>query len=288
MNFLVTGATGNVGGLVVDRLLDRGERPRILARDEAKARARFGQRVDVFTGDLADISTLAPPLRGVDALLLLNSGPELAARDAAAAAAAKSAGVSHLVKLSSYDAGENVGTGIWHLQGENAIRAAGIPFTFVRPSGFMSNALFWAKPIHAEGVVRGCTGDGKIPFIHPRDIADVATEALLSSSLHGKTLTITGPEALSYAEMLAKIGRVIGKQLRHESISEDEESRKMERMGDSPEIIAAHLSIYRAIRTGRLAKPTATVRDILHRDPISFDQWIQENLPAFSGSAQAA
>src|SRR5580698_3239150 len=104
MVYLITGATGNIGSLVVDRLLARGARPRIFVRDAEKARERHGDRVDVFTGDLADAKTLQPALGGADALLLINSGPELAAHDELAAEAAKAAGVRHLVKLSSFDA----------------------------------------------------------------------------------------------------------------------------------------------------------------------------------------
>src|SRR5580704_6596712 len=172
MVYLITGATGNVGSLVAERLIARGNRPRIFVRDADKARARYGDRVDIFTGDLADATALNLALKGADALFLVNSGPQLAALDELAAKSAKAAGVKHLVKLSSYDAREqNVGTGVWHAAGEKAIRASGIPFTFVQPSGFMSNALYWARSIKAEGVVRAATGDGKIPFVHPTDIA---------------------------------------------------------------------------------------------------------------------
>ncbi len=119
--------------------------------DADKARARYGERVDIIAGDLADAKTLMPALAGADALFLVNSGPELAALDELAANTAKAAAVRHLVKLSSYDAREqNVGTGIWHAVGEAAIRASGIPFTFVQPSGFMVNALWWAPSIKAE------------------------------------------------------------------------------------------------------------------------------------------
>jgi len=287
MTFLITGATGNVGSLVVERLIERGDRPRVFVRDARKARARFGARVDVFVGDLSDAATLAPALTGANALLLLNSGPGLAAHDQAAAKAAKAAGVKHLVKLSSYDAQENVGTGVWHAQGESAIRASGIPFMFVQPSGFMSNALFWAKAIRAEGVVRACTGDGKIPFIHSQDIADVATKALTSGLYVGESLPITGPQALSYSEMTAKIGAAIGKALRFEPISEEQERRNMIDAGDAAEIVAAHLSIYRAIREGCLAALTDTVERVLGRKPITFDQWVQENVTAFADSLHA-
>jgi uncharacterized protein YbjT (DUF2867 family) len=279
--YLITGATGNIGSLIVERLIERGDRPRVFVRDADKARARYGNRVDVFVGDLADAATLKAALTGADAVLLVNSGQELAARDEAAAKTAKAAGVKHLVKLSSYDVGENIGTGVWHAQGESAVRASGILFTFVRPSGFMSNALFWARSIKAEGVVRTSTGDGKIPFIHSQDIADVATKALTTREYCGESLPITGPEALSYAEMTAKIGASIGKALTVQPISEEEERGKMINSGDSAEIVAAHLSIYRAIREGRLATVTDTVERRLGRKPIKFDQWVQENATMF-------
>lgn len=117
--------------------------------------------------------------------------------------------------------------GVWHAEGENAIRDSGMPFTFVQPSGFMSNALFWAASIKAEGIVRSATGEGKIPFIHSRDIADVATRALTSREYDGMSLPITGPQALSYAEMAAMIGCAIGKVLTFVPISDEQVRRHM-------------------------------------------------------------
>lgn len=94
-------------------------------------------------------------------------------------------------------------------------------------------------------------------------------------------MPITGPEALSYVEMAAKISAAIGKPLRFQAISEDEERQKMINRGDGPEIVAAHLSIYRAIREGCLATVTDTVERVLGRKPIRFDQWVEENATAF-------
>jgi uncharacterized protein YbjT (DUF2867 family) len=282
MTYLITGATGNIGSLVVERLIKRGERPRIFVRDQQKALANFGDRVDVFVGDLSDAATMKSALTGANALLLLTSGHDLAAQDDAAAKAAKAAGVKHLVKLSSYDAGEqNVGTGVWHADGESAVRASGIEYTFVRPSGFMSNALFWARSIKADGVVRTATGDGKIPFIHPHDIADVAMEALVSGAYRGSSLPITGPEALSYAEMAEKIAAVIGKPIRFQPISDEEARQQQVAWGAPPQLAAARLSIFRAIREGRLATVTDTLKLVLGRPPLNFDQWVRENAEAF-------
>jgi uncharacterized protein YbjT (DUF2867 family) len=279
--YLISGATGNVGSLVVQRLIEVGVRPRVFVRDPNKARALYGDRVEVTVGDLADATAMQAALTGADKLFLVNSGPELAARDEIAAKAARAGGVKHLVKLSSYDARANVGTGVWHARGESAIRSSGIPFTFVQASGFMSNALFWARSIKADGVVRTSTGDGKIPFIHSQDIADVATKALTSHLYDGESLPITGPEALSYAEMAAKIATAIGKPIQCKILAEEEERRQMIARGDSPEIVAAHLSIYRAIREGHLATVTDTVERVLGRKPITFDQWVQENATSF-------
>jgi uncharacterized protein YbjT (DUF2867 family) len=281
MVYLITGATGNIGSLVTEALIRRGDRPRIFVRDAGKARARYGDDVEIFVGDLADPASMKPALAGAAALLLINSGPDLALRDEASAKAAKAAGVEHLVKLSSYDARENAGTGVWHAAGESAIRASGIRFTLVQPTGFMSNVLFWARSIQSEGLVRGSTGDGKIPFIHPQDIADVATKALTTREFEGTSLPITGPQALSYGEMTAKISAALGKPLKFQPISEEEERQRMIQRVEPQAEIAAHLSIYRAIREGRLAKVTDTVERVLGRKPITFDQWVLENVPMF-------
>jgi uncharacterized protein YbjT (DUF2867 family) len=281
MTYLITGATGNVGSLVVERLLERGVRPRVFVRDEAKARALHGDRVDVCVGDLADAASLAAALRGTDAVFLVNSGPGLEVRDEAAAKVARAAGVKRLVKLSSMDGHANIGTGVWHSRGEAAIRASGIGFTFVQPSGFMSNVLFWARSIKAEGVVRSATGDGRIPFIDPRDIADVTATVLTAEGYEGESLPITGPEALSYAEMTAKIAAVIGRPLTYVPISEDAALQPQVAAGEPPAMVEAHRSIYRAIREGRLATVTSNVERVTGRKPRSFDRWVDENAAVF-------
>ena len=160
-------------------------------------------------GDLADTASLSAALEGVDALLLVNSGPQIPERDEAAAKAAKAAGVKLLVKLSSMDVQHGLALGVWHEQGETAIRASGIPFTFVQPSGFMSNLLAWARSVKTEGVVRSATGEGRRAFVHSKDIAAVSVLALTTRNYEGQSLTITGPEALTFGEVTAKIGAAI-------------------------------------------------------------------------------
>jgi uncharacterized protein YbjT (DUF2867 family) len=281
VTYLITGATGDVGSKVVERLLQRGDRPRVFVREEKKARLRFGDRVDVFVGDLAYAASLRAALEGVDALFLVNTGPQIPAQDEGAAQVAKAAGVKHLVKLSSMDVEQGLAIGAWHERGEAAIRASGIPFAFVQPTGFMSNLLAWAPSIKAEGVVRAATGDGRRAFIHSDDIAAVATKALTTREYDGESIPITGPEALSFAEVTARLGSAIGKPLTFQPIS-DEEARQRYAVGGASSLeTEAHVSLWRAIREGRLANITDIVERILGRKPIAIDQWAMENAAAF-------
>jgi uncharacterized protein YbjT (DUF2867 family) len=256
MHYLITGATGDVGSRVVEQLLRRGERPRVFVRDAEKARSRYGDRVEIFAGDLDDPSTLRPALEGVAALFLVNTGPQIPLRDKAAAAAAKDAGVAHIVKLSSMDVEQGLAIGAWHERGEQAIRESGVPFTFVQPTGFMSNLLAWAHSIQAEGVVRSATGDGKRAFIHSDDIAAVSVAALTTENYVGQSLLITGPRALTFAEATAAIGAALGRPLVYQLISDDEARQRYAATGASPEDVDAHVSLWRAIREGRLAGVT--------------------------------
>ena len=277
MKYLITGATGDIGSKVVELLIHRGERPRVFVRDGDKARKWFGDRVEVRVGDLDDARALRAALEGIESLFLVNSGPAIPQRDELAAAAAKAARVKHLVKLSSMDVNQKLAIGAWHEQGEAAIRATGIPFTFVQPTGFMSNLLAWTSSIRGEGVVRSATGEGRRAFIHSADIAEVATKALMTGEYSGRSLAVTGPEALSFSEVTEKIGTAIGKQLRFQAISDDDARQRYSAVSGSEEETEAHVSLWRAIREGRLATVTDGVERILGRKPVALDQWLIEN-----------
>jgi uncharacterized protein YbjT (DUF2867 family) len=281
MKHLITGATGDVGSRVVEQLLERNIRPRVFVRNEAKARSLFRERVDVFVGDLAEPASMRDSLKGAETIYLVNVGPEIPRRDEAAAVLAKQEGVKRIIKLSSLDVEQGLAIGAWHEKGEAAIRAVGIPFTFVRPTGFMSNLLAWAHSVKTEKIVRSSTGDGRRPFIHSDDIAAVSVEALVSPNFVGQSLPMTGPDALTFGEATATIAEAIGKPLEHQAISDDEARERYSRVSGSPEETEAHVALWRAIREGRLARVTHDVERILGRKPITLRQWAVENAKSF-------
>jgi uncharacterized protein YbjT (DUF2867 family) len=282
MKYLLIGATGNIGSRVTRRLIARGERPSVFVRSAKKAKTLFGAEVDIHVGDLEKPrSSLAAALAGVDGTFLVSDGPDLDARDRTVAFAAKSAGVRHVVKLSTLDVHTGVGTGPGHARGEAAVRDIGVAFTFIQAAGFMLNALGWADSIRDEGVLRSSTGKGKIAFIHPDDIADVAMAALTTRDHDGQSLVITGPEALSYGEMAATIGVAIGKQVRFEEISDNQAHAGVVAWAGKGRYADALVDIWRAVREGRLAMVSDGVKQVIGREPIPFNRWAEDNADAF-------
>jgi uncharacterized protein YbjT (DUF2867 family) len=281
MTYLITGATGEVGSRVVRQMLDRGIRPRVLARSEEKARALFADRVDMYVGDLAAPASTREAVRGAGIIFLVNVGPQIPERDKAIAAISKEAGVRRIVKLSSLDVEHGLAIGAWHEKGEAAIREAGLLFTFIRPTGFMSNLLAWAPSIRTEGAVRSSTADGRRPFIHSEDIASVCVAALLQDEYTEQALPITGPDSLTFREATDIIGQAIGKSLSYQAISDEEARARYSRISGSPEETEAHVTLWRAIREGRLAATTDCVERILGRRPIPLQQWASENVRSF-------
>ena len=282
MRHLVFGATGNIGSRVTERLIARGERPAIFVRNAKKAQVLFGDQVDIHVGDLGQpSSSLAAAVTGIDGVFLVTDGPDLDAQDRAVALAAKAAGVRHVVKLSTLDVRTGVGTGAWHARGELAVRESGVAFTFIQSAGFMSNALGWSHSIRELGLLRTSTGQGKIAFIHPDDIADVAVAALVTRDHDGQSLVITGPEALSYGEMAAAIGSVLAKRVRFEEISDQQAYAGVVRWAGKGPYADALVDIWRAVREGRLATVSHEVKRVLEREATPFERWAEANANAF-------
>jgi uncharacterized protein YbjT (DUF2867 family) len=282
MKYLLIGATGNIGSRVTERLTARSERPSVFVRDAKKAKTLFGDQVNIHVGDLDKPGpSLSAALAGIDGVFLVTEGPDLEVRDRAVAIAAKSAGVRHLVKLSTLDVHSGVGTGPWHARGEEAVRESGLEFTFIQSGGFMLNALGWSHSIRAQSVLRSSTGQGKIAFIHPDDIADVAVAALTTHDHDGASLVITGPEALSYGQMATIIGGAIGKRVCFEELTDQQASAGVLSWAGQGQYADALIDIWRAVREGRLATVSEGVRQVLGRKAISFEQWAAENANAF-------
>ena len=180
---LVTRATGHIGRELV-RELDEGAAFRVLVRDPARA-AGLPERAERVVGYLQP-AMLAPALDGVERLFLLVPGIGVEHTEHAIAAA-EAAGVRRIVYLSSYAViGDPIpAMGRWHHEREQLIRVCGIPATFLRPCGFMTNAFDWVPTLREGGYVLDPAGAGRAAPVDPADIAAVAAVTLTDDGHEG-------------------------------------------------------------------------------------------------------
>jgi uncharacterized protein YbjT (DUF2867 family) len=278
---LVTGATGTVGREVVAQLLRAGQKVRAMTRDPSKV--KFDGGVEVVKGDFDSPDTLASAVNGVERVFSLTFGPQTGDRERNLAQAAKASGIRHIVKLSALGGDDETRNDIrkWHDEGEQAIRETGIQWTVLRPGAFMSNALHWRASIRAQGKVFSNYGDGKLPPVHPRDIAAVAVRALTSDGHEGKAYPLTGPEALSMSEQVKILEDAIGQPLEYVPITDEAARKGMEQAGMPPCLIDALVPFAAFIRSGKAAHLCHTVEEVTGRPPLRFRDWTKENAAAF-------
>ncbi|MCP2260260.1 Uncharacterized conserved protein YbjT, contains NAD(P)-binding and DUF2867 domains [Streptoalloteichus tenebrarius] len=284
---LVTGATGTVGSRVLRRLVDAGAKVRALTRNPARAALPAG--VDVVSGDMAVPDTLVPALDGVERVFLMSAGHHKAEYDANLVSVARTTAVRHVVQLSSMGGEEFAQDGVdnelarWHREAEEALRESGMAWTILRPGEFMSNALGWAHSIRAEGVVRSPAPDLVQAPIDPDDIAAVAVAALTTPGHDGRIHTLTGPEALSARDQVAVLASALGRDIRVERISLDEQRAAMARH-HPPETVAGVLqALGQAIALDRpRARPLPTVAEVLGRPARTFREWVEAHVDAFA------
>jgi uncharacterized protein YbjT (DUF2867 family) len=273
---LVTGATGNAGGGVVNGLLELGADVRGLVRPGSESDLPDG--VEAAPADLNDPESLRGPLDGVSAVFLL-SGYEGIEQSLALM---RDAGVDRVVLLSSSAAptGDlDNAVARYHILSERAVRESGLPWTFLRPNSFMSNAYRWLPQLEDGNLIHGPFGEVAISTIDPDDVGAVAARALTTDEHEGQIYRLSGPEALRPAEQVAIMAKYTGRDLRFEAQSNEEARAEME--GQMPEeYVDAFFSFF---VDGTVDETTVhpTVKQVTGREPRSFEEWAEAHSDAF-------
>jgi uncharacterized protein YbjT (DUF2867 family) len=276
----ITGTLGHIGSHVVSGLVKAGVPVRVLVRREGEV--NLGLSVEVVRGTYEDEETCRRLLKGASKAFFLTSGPSVPRFDGLLAAAARAGGVEHIVKVSILGAShESSELGQWHRGGEERVEASGVPWTFLRPSPFSSNALRWLPTLHAKGTAFGAFGTAPLAMIDPEDIADVAVLALTTSGHGGRIYDLTGPKALTAAEQVSILGEVVGKPFKYVDLPDDAYHRGMTDSG-MPKIAAdAMLHRVQEMRTAGGVPPNGVVEKLLGRPGRTFRQWVESNAAAF-------
>jgi (4-alkanoyl-5-oxo-2,5-dihydrofuran-3-yl)methyl phosphate reductase len=285
---LVTGASGVVGRLLLAELAGGGTPVRALTRDPQTA--QFPPEVEPVGGDLGDPASLARALTGVRSVFLTGVGPQRPVHDRNLAVTAAACGVGHIVQLSSLAVEERRDAAPararvlaeWHAAGGRAVRAAGMPWTILRPNGFMSNALQWAAAVRAGDIVRAPFGGLPLSAVDPADVAAAAAAALRDPGRRsGAVYRLTGPVALTPADQVRILGEVLDRKLRFAEQSAEE--ALLELSGSMPSeaadaVLAARQYADPDVRAG----VRGGVADLTGRQPRSFRQWARAHEDRFS------
>jgi NAD(P)H dehydrogenase (quinone) len=212
---LVTGASGQFGRLAVEELLARGATKLIAGtRDPAKLADLAARGVEVRQLDFDDKASLAAGFAGVDRVLLISTDAvgNRVAQHKNAVEAAKAAGVKHVVYTSAPNPRPNPGTGVSpeHYWTEVAIAAAGLDFTFLRNHIYAEISLLGAAPAIGSGQLYDATNGGGRSYVTRADAARTAAGALLTAE--GQAIfDVTGPAAVTQAELAAEFAKASGK-----------------------------------------------------------------------------
>ena len=281
---LVTGASGNVGGSVLRELLRIGAPVRGIFRSQHEA-VKAPAGVEAVIADFADRASLDRALEGIDRVFLVCSPiPQLVELESNVVAACRDHGIRYLVQNSAYGAGLfDKSFPSWHFEVEQRVRASGIPATILRPESFMQNITsFYAGTIASDGAFYVAAGEARIAFVDVRDIAAVAAAVLTSEGHAGETYTLTGGEALSYGDVAERISRLLGAPVRYVGITPEQSRQAMSGLGMPAWQVDALLELQSLYTDGPGATVTNDVAKVLGREPIRFDQFLNDYAASFA------
>jgi uncharacterized protein YbjT (DUF2867 family) len=249
--------------------------------------------VAAVIADFADKASLAKALQGVDAIYLVCSPiPQLVDLESNVIDACKQAGVGYVVLNSALGAGDYPKSfPSWHAKVENKLKATGLQFAILRPNSFMQNiAAYMAPSIRAHSAFYAAMGDAQLSLIDVRDIAVIVAKALTNpAAFAAKAIDLNGPEPFSYTQIAQRISRVAGRTVQFVNIPEPAQRQAMLDLGMPEWQVNSLLDLQQYYTVaGKGADVTPPIRDFLGRDPITLDQYLDENKELFRSQAAGA
>jgi NAD(P)H dehydrogenase (quinone) len=283
---LVTGATGQVGYHLMEALADLRADATAMVRVDAKG-------IDLPGSPQYVVATFDEPppagfLQGFDRVFLLSPAHEgqveleLTFIDALVSAGHR----PHVVKVAA-DGFQEPDCDVRFMRSHRQIAAhldaTGLPVTYLAPSLYMENLLEAADTVRDQGMIFAPAGAGRIGFVAASDVAQVAALALTGSGHEDQTYVLTGPEALGYADVAARISAVFAREVDYENLPEGQAKEQMLASGLSPWQVDGTLELFDWIRHGGTDAVTSTVREVTGEDPRPLEDWLGELRGAFVG-----
>ncbi|WP_441249013.1 NmrA family NAD(P)-binding protein [Kitasatospora sp. McL0602] len=281
------GATGTTGTALLHSLRALGTPVRALTRTPQRPLPGTADAhhlpIQTQYADATDPSSLRSAFEGATQLFLaMANSPAQVELETRVIDIAARTGIEHIVKISAPAAEPDSPVAIsrGHHAIEEHLRAGGLTHTVLRPYAFMQNLLRLA-PTVTHGVLVGAMGDAPCNYIDARDIGEVAAAALTRPAIAGGTYTLTGPEAVSYPDLAARLVTLTGSRIRYVDLTPDELRDHLVQRAHMPPWLAAHVAEIQQLAVARPEAPTGTVADILGRPPRTLDAFLDEHRDHF-------
>ncbi len=283
---LVTGATGNIGGELVKQLVAHNVPFRAMVRKPEDVEALSGKAgIEAVVGDFDDEQSVSKALSGVERAFLLTPSSERAeTQQKTFVDLASRAGVGHIVKQSQWaaDAASPVRFLRYHAAVEEKIRASGIAYTFLRPNLFTQGLLGFRDTIIGQDKFFAAIGEAEISAVDTRDIAAVAAASLTEEGHAGKVYNLTGPEALSHAEMAEKLSAALGRPIHFVDIPPDALQNMLLQVGFPDWQAEGLVEDYAHYARGEAAVVTDDIEETTGKAPRTFDAFAHDYVSKFA------
>lgn len=281
---LVTGATGNTGGAVVGALARRDVPVRAMVRSEAD-RGKVPDGAEAVIADFDDPASIAAALAGAGRAYLVTPSSERAEEQQQRRFCdlAAEADIRQLVVLSQLGADEHSPVRFlrYHAAVEQHVRGLGIPYTFLRPNLFFQGLLAFARPIAADGQFYAPIGDARVSAVDVRDIGAVAAVTLTEPGHEGATYTLTGPAALTHAQIAEALTAALGRQVTFIDVPPSAFADNL-RGVLPPWQVDGLLEDYAHYRRGEAAAVSSVIAELTGTPPRDVVQFARDYAPAFS------
>jgi uncharacterized protein YbjT (DUF2867 family) len=299
--YVILGATGNTGSVVARKLLDGGKKVRVVGRDSKKLAPYVSRGAEAFAADVLDTDALSRAFAGAEAVYVLIppdvKSPKYREHQEevtdSLAKALKTAGVTHVVTLSSYGADKPEKTGPvvgLHNMETKLAGISGLNALHLRAGYFMENTLGQVGVIQGFGMMAGpVREDLLVPMIATKDVGAAAAEALVRLDFKGQqTRELLGQRDISYNEATRIIGAAIGKPgLAYAQLPDEQVIQAMTGMGMSKSLAMLLCEMVGSMNNGYMK--ALEPRTAANTTATSFETFVQEAfLPAFKGQAASA
>jgi uncharacterized protein YbjT (DUF2867 family) len=285
---LVTGATGNIGSRIVEALAAQGVPCTAFVRDTTKAAGRLPATVPLVVGDFADRAGIHAALDGIDAVLLSSGNdPRQVDYECNVIDAVATTCRCPLVKISSVGAepGSPAAFVDWHGRSEAHLVDSGLAATVLRANFFMTNLLSAADSIRQGGPLAAPAGDARIAMVDPDDIAACAVIALTTPGHEGRAYELTGPEALTYADVAATLSEVLAQPIDFLDAPADAVREAMLGVGMPAWFADGFLTLFAELRRGIASRVTADVAELTARPARSLRDFLAAHRQVFVAPA---